>query len=82
MADMDLEALRSKSEPYQLRFVSALVGGLLVWVPGWWAMAHGYRAAAIFSGLAFVGIWVYAFSVWMLWANIRARMREARSRSA
>jgi len=82
MADVDMQELIDRSDSYQLRFNSALLGGVLMWVIGWWAMTQGYKGAAIFTAVASVAIWVYALFVWALWADVRAQIRKARSRSA
>ena len=82
MADAGLESLKVRSNSYQLRFVSALLGGLLLWTPGWWAAVHSYKAALVASTVGFFGCCLYALVIWVLWIDIRVQIRKARARGA
>lgn len=82
MEDEDLAALKAKSDSYLLRFVSALMGGLIVWLPGWWAAEHGFKAAQYLSGAAFIVITIYGLSTWLRLAETRVKIRKARDFSA
>jgi hypothetical protein len=82
MEDLNLEALKCKSDSYQLRFNSALIGGLLILTIGGWAGDHGYTVAFLFSAVGFLGLGFYALLVWLWWAEVRGQIRKARRRSA